>query len=72
MKSLRQAQGFILDMDGTFFLGERLLPGALEFLALLNQLRIPFSFLTNNSSRSRTDYVRKLMGFVTGLMMWWK
>ena len=30
MKSLRQAQGFILDMDGTFFLGERLLPGGLE------------------------------------------
>ena len=63
MKSLRQAQGFILDMDGTFFLGERLLPGALEFLALLNRLRIPFSFLTNNTSRSRADYVKKLMGF---------
>ena len=63
MKSLQQAHGFILDMDGTFFLGERLLPGALEFLALLNRLRIPFSFLTNNTSRSRADYVKKLMGF---------
>lgn len=62
MKSLRQAQGFILDMDGTFFLGERLLPGALEFLALLNRLNLPFSFLTNNTSRSRADYVTKLMG----------
>lgn len=63
MKSLRQAQGFILDMDGTFFLGEHLLPGGLEFLALLNRLEIPFSFLTNNTSRSRADYVTKLMGF---------
>ena len=63
MKSLRLAQGILLDMDGTFFLGERLLPGALEFLALLNRLRIPFSFLTNNTSRSRADYVKKLMGF---------
>ena len=63
MKSLRQAQGFILDMDGTFFLGERLLPGGLEFLALLNRLNLPFSFLTNNTSRSRADYVTKLMGF---------
>ncbi len=37
MKSLRQAQGFILDMDGTFFGGW--LPGGLEFLLLLNRLR---------------------------------
>ena len=63
MKTLRQAQGFILDMDGTFFLGERLLPGGLEFLALLNRLNLPFSFLTNNTSRSQADYVTKLTGF---------
>ena len=66
MKSLRQAQGFILDMDGTFFLGERLLPGGLEFLALLNRLELPFSFLTNNTSRSRADYVKKLVGLGVG------
>ncbi|MEL7645361.1 MAG: HAD-IIA family hydrolase [Anaerolineaceae bacterium] len=63
MKFLGQAKGFILDMDGTFFLGERLLPGALDFLALLNRLNLPFAFLTNNTSRSRADYVRKLIGF---------
>ena len=50
-----------MDMDGTFFLGDHLLPGALEFLALLNRLQKPFYFLTNNSSRSRADYVQKLV-----------
>ncbi|HPS33508.1 MAG TPA: hypothetical protein PKW57_08400, partial [Anaerolineaceae bacterium] len=66
MDFLREAQGFILDMDGTFFLGGQLLPGALEFLALLNRLEIPFSFLTNNTSRSRADYVKKLVGLGVG------
>jgi HAD superfamily hydrolase (TIGR01457 family) len=54
---------FLLDMDGTFYLGEKLLPGALEFIQLLDQRGIGYLFLTNNSSRSRHDYVRKLNRF---------
>lgn len=59
---LRIAKGFLLDMDGTFFLGDNLLPGALELLELFNRRKLPFSFLTNNTSRSKQDYIRKLMG----------
>ncbi|MBP7213135.1 MAG: HAD-IIA family hydrolase [Anaerolineaceae bacterium] len=50
----------LLDMDGTFFLGESLLPGALELLDFLNEKGLPFSFLTNNSSKNRSAYVEKL------------
>ena len=57
---LKQARAFLLDMDGTFFLGESLLPGALELLEVLNQRGLPFSFLTNNTSRGKQDYARKL------------
>ena len=57
---LQHARAFLLDMDGTFFLGESLLPGALEFLEVLNQRGLPFSFLTNNTSRGKQDYARKL------------
>ncbi len=53
-------RGVVMDMDGTFFIGESLLPGALELLRLLNERDIPFSFLTNNTSRGRQDYVQKL------------
>lgn len=60
MLELHKAKGFILDMDGTFFLGEQLLPGALELLALLNQRGLPFYFLTNNTSKGRGIYVKKL------------
>ncbi len=57
---LIEAKAFLLDMDGTFYLGESLLPGALELLEHLNHHGLPFSFLTNNSSRSKQDYVNKL------------
>lgn len=52
----------VLDMDGTFFLGDQLLPGALELLDHLNEKEIPFSFLTNNTSKGKADYVHKLVG----------
>ena len=57
---LHDVRLFLLDMDGTFYLGERLLPGALEFLQLCRERGIPFAFLTNNSSRGRRDYLDKL------------
>jgi 4-nitrophenyl phosphatase len=52
--------GFILDMDGTLYLGNLLLPGATELLTLLQVRRIPFLYLTNNSSSDATMYAQKL------------
>jgi 4-nitrophenyl phosphatase len=60
MKNLNQIRCFLLDMDGTFYLGNQLLPGALEFIDLLRQRGIDFLFLTNNSSRSQKEYADKL------------
>lgn len=57
---LNGIQCFLLDMDGTFYLGDRLLPGALEFIDLLNRRGIQFLFLTNNSSRSQKEYADKI------------
>lgn len=48
-------------MDGTFYLGNRLLPGALEFIRNITQRGQDYVFLTNNSSRSRYEYVQKMM-----------
>lgn len=59
-KLLQQTKCFLLDMDGTFYLGNQLLPGALEFIELLNQRGIDFLFLTNNSSRTRREYADKI------------
>jgi 4-nitrophenyl phosphatase len=47
-------------MDGTFYLGDRLLPGAAAFVAHLRRRSLPFLFLTNNSSGNRTQYADKI------------
>lgn len=57
---LRQKKLFVLDMDGTFYLGDKLIPGSLEFLERLRQKGIDFLFFTNNSSRTRQFYKKKL------------
>ena len=51
---------FLLDMDGTFYLGNRLLEGSLDFLDALRRSGRQALFLTNNSSRAASDYVQKL------------
>jgi len=49
-----------LDLDGTVYLGDNLIPGALEFLDYLKHKDICFYFLSNNSSRSKSAYVLRL------------
>lgn len=51
---------FLLDMDGTVYLGDKLLPGAVEFIELLAAYGISYLFLTNNSSKHRDQYAEKL------------
>ncbi|MBM3137879.1 MAG: HAD-IIA family hydrolase [Chloroflexi bacterium] len=55
----------MLDMDGTFYLGDHLLPGALEFMKYLQEKGIDYLFLTNNSSKHGGIYADKIckMGF---------
>lgn len=57
--------GFMIDMDGTVYKGSELIPGATDFIKALKDKGIPFVFLTNNSSHSRSYYSDKLvrMGF---------
>ncbi|HHU78642.1 MAG: HAD-IIA family hydrolase [Caldicoprobacterales bacterium] len=53
---------FVLDMDGTFYLGNQLLEGSLEFLEKVKEAGKDFIFFTNNSSRNRETYLEKLAG----------
>jgi len=57
---LDSVRGFVLDMDGTTYLGGCLLPGASELISFLRERDIPFLFLTNNSSRRGDQYADKL------------
>jgi len=54
------AQGLLIDMDGVIYSGDALIPGADAFISRLLKENIPFTFMTNNSQRTRLDAVRKL------------
>ena len=56
---------FLFDMDGTLYLGDEVYPGAIELMRDLPCLGKRYIYLTNNSSRSYTDYVKRLraLGF---------
>ncbi len=60
IEKLSSVRGFLLDMDGTFYLGDRLLEGALRFIDLLQEQGKKYLFLTNNSSKHRSQYADKI------------
>ena len=60
LEELRQKKGFICDMDGVIYHGNRLLPGVKEFVDWLNREGKSFLFLTNSSERSPRELQQKL------------
>ena len=60
MDQLRQKKGFICDMDGVIYHGNRLLPGVKEFVDWLYREEKNFLFLTNSSERSPKELQQKL------------
>ena len=58
--ALGEKKLFLLDMDGTIYLDDDLFPGTVPFLEAVRARGGRYLFLTNNSSRSRGDYVSKL------------
>ncbi len=55
--------GILFDMDGVLYEGDNPVTGAPEVIRFVQQHNIPFLFLTNTTSRSRTILVEKLAGF---------
>ena len=66
--NIQDVRCFLLDMDGTFYLGENLIPGSLDFIRRVEETGRDFLFLTNNSSHNADFYVQRLkrMGLNVG------
>lgn len=58
--ALKDVELFVLDMDGTVYLGDHLIPGSLNFIHKLIESGRDYIFFTNNASRIPTYYVEKL------------
>lgn len=56
----RLYDGYIFDLDGTIYLGSRLLPGAYRLIMKLRELGKRVVFLSNNPTRDVQMYVDKL------------
>ena len=55
---LRDKKLFLLDIDGTVCKGEQLIGGTREFLADLKDSGGQFVFITNNATKSISDYIK--------------
>lgn len=53
-------RGWLLDLDGTVYLGERLIPGADAAIAALRAAGRRVAFLSNKPLQTRTEYAAKL------------
>jgi NagD protein len=54
-------KGFICDMDGVIYHGNRILPGVVEFIRWLHEEKKDYLFLTNNSSYTTRELQQKLL-----------
>lgn len=59
-KGLEGVRHLALDLDGTLYLGGKLFPFTIAFLARVKELGLGRTFFTNNSSVSTAGYVKKL------------
>lgn len=60
IEKIRAKKGFIIDMDGVLYHGNKLLPGVMEFIDWLKSDHKKFLFLTNSAARSPRELKDKL------------
>lgn len=65
MDKLLNTKLFLLDMDGTLYLGDEVFDGAVDYIDTIAKSGREYIYLTNNSSRAGADYVKRLrkLGF---------
>lgn len=61
MIDFNSKKGFICDMDGVIYHGNRILPGAQEFINWLQREKKEYLFLTNNSGMTPRELHQKLL-----------
>ena len=60
LAQIKNIECFLLDMDGTIYLGDTVIDGTFDFLDILKKLNKKAMYITNNSSRATIQYVEKL------------
>lgn len=53
-------KGYLIDLDGVAYLGEKVIPTCRDFINRLNEENIKYCFVTNNSSRTALEVYEHL------------
>ena len=61
MVDLTKIKRVVFDMDGTIYKGGTLFPFTKDVFETLEKIGIGYTFLTNNSSKSAKDYLKKIL-----------
>lgn len=56
---MKEKKLFLFDIDGTLAIDQTLMNGTLELLSYIRELNGKAAYITNNSTKSRKDYVKK-------------
>ncbi|MCQ6278967.1 TIGR01457 family HAD-type hydrolase [Bacillus sp. EB600] len=60
---MKPYKGYLIDLDGTMYKGTERIEAASDFVRRLNEQKVPYLFVTNNSSRTPAQVAEKLRGF---------
>ena len=60
LSSLQKIKFYLLDLDGTLYMGSSVFPFTVNLLQAFKQRGIKYLFMTNNSSKSAEDHAKKL------------
>lgn len=64
---MNKIKAVAFDLDGTIYIGNRIIDGAMEVITLLKEKNIQVLYFTNNSTRTRCQMFEKLIGMGLGL-----
>ncbi|MEI5992805.1 TIGR01457 family HAD-type hydrolase [Candidatus Enterococcus mansonii] len=53
-------QGYLIDLDGTIYLGKEVIPAGKRFIERLQEQQLPFLFVTNNTTKTPEDVASRL------------
>lgn len=62
-KILEEVDSFLFDCDGVLWGSDEIFPGAAETLKKLHRRGKKVLFVTNNSTKSRSEYLKKIKGY---------
>ncbi len=62
---MNDVEGLLVDLDGTLYVGDEPIPGAVEAMRRIGDASIPFRYVTNTTRKSRRAVAEALreMGF---------